>query len=166
MKKKIYFIAILIAAVLFAACSTEKAKTTTPDVGLTGETAVISLQSADDSNVNVIFAPTDTKNLPRIMDIYINYDPKVLTFKGHKKGEALADAEKEIYVNSEKIPGVIRITSLSAANVNRVAGGNVVTLEFDKIDDGETVIELDRTKQVFAPADANNQVTFGKALTL
>ena len=151
----------MISAFLIIGCN-EKQKSDPND--LSGKT-VLNLKSVD-GKVAVEFTPTNMENLPRIIDIYLKYDSSKLTYIGNEKGDALKAAEKDVFVKADKIKQTIRITSLSAANLNRIAEGTIVILEFRKTGEQEAEISFDKEKQVFAPAEANNQVSFGNGITL
>jgi len=166
MKKIVVLIfAVLAAVTIFTSCNEEGNSSPSSERELkSGE--VLSMESLADNKISLRFSPTNNKSLPRIADIYIKFDNSALKLKNYKKGEALEEAEKDLFVKSDDSTGLIRITSLSPANLNRIGEGVIATLEFEKLSEGETVVEFDNERQVFAPAEANNQVTFGKALTL
>jgi len=170
MKKLTIITVLIILIAILGSCADKDAsvseKNTISNNELTGETTVLSLKSSEDGKVLIEFNPTNSERLPRIADIYLKYDKNVLKLKSYDKGDALKDADKNVFVKEDTAKGIIRITSLNAANVNKIGEGNLITLEFDKISDDETTVEFDKEKQVFAPAEANEQVTFGKGITL
>lgn len=164
--KKILLVLSLITVALFISSCDKKNITPTDNQELTGDEKVITFEKSGEAAITVIFTPTDTENLPRIVDLNIKYDPKALALSHHTKGESLSDAQKEIFVDTEQTPGIIRVTALNASNINKIPAGSIVTLEFKKLTDEPTTLSFDETHQVFAPANANNQVTFGDGITL
>ena len=72
-----------------------------------------------------------------------------------------------VFVKPNEKKGFLRVTSLSAANLNRIQEGIIAQLEFRKIDKNvDAKISFDTQRQVFAPAEANDQVSFGDEITL
>jgi len=166
MKKIITTIFTLITAfTIFTSCS-GKGETSPSSSSEIESGDVLSLELRESGKVAVKYSPTNAAKLPRIADIYLKYDKTALKLKNFEKGSAIGDADKDLFVKSDETNGLIRVTSLSAANLNRIADGDIAVLEFEKISNSDTTLEFDKNRQVFAPAEANDQVTFGSSLTL
>jgi len=160
--RKLLVIVNLLVALIFVSCQKDNNaadENSNPD-------PVLSLKEVGDGKVAVIFNPTNREKLPRIADIYLKYDKSALHFKAHEKGDAIKVADKNLFVKADDSRGVLRITSLSAGNLNKIQGGQIAILTFEKIDDNKDVsVSFDVSKQVFAPAIANDQLTFGDELS-
>jgi len=114
------------------------------------------------------FAPTDHENLPRIFDVYLEYDPERAELVGHEPGLAAGEAGKEVMVQDDARRGRVRILIMAGAalNANRIGAGSLAQLRFRKKTNQPTELRLDTSVQVAAPAEAMNQMTFGEPLVL
>ncbi len=168
MKKIFHSILIALTILIFAGCDSNNDTSNKKDEssGLDGSVPVISLERNGETKIDIKFTPTNNKKLPRIADIYIQYDPNAITFLGHEKGDAVKAAEKDIFIKNDDKKGVLRVTVLSAANLNRIADGIIASIGFRKNTEDETTVKIDDNRQIFAPVEANDQVSFGAPITL
>lgn len=162
--KKLYCLIGSCIAFAFAACSNAD----TDKKYLVEGRAVLDLELLDHSSnkmvLGVVFHPVDGNNLPRILDLRLNYDASALVFESHEIGAAVIDAAKNLSVRNQPDQGKLRIVVMGGNHANAIDAGVLVALTFSRSGSATGLVSFETGHQVAAPANAVRQITYGPAI--
>ena len=109
--------------------------------------------------VSVIYHKKQGNDGPRVMDLYLKTSSNV-ELVAYEAGEALNVARKNLMVRAGD-ENQLRLVALSQGNINRIQSGSVAKLQLRRTDSRGATVNIEISKPIFAPAEANHGLQLG-----
>jgi hypothetical protein len=118
------------------------------------------LETSDEAGLNKVavrYARPQGFVGPRVVELSVVYTGN-LTFQKHAIGKGLSEARKQLIVQHQS-ESRLRVIAFAADNLNEIESGVLVELYFQKQQGGSATVEIDLSKPIFAPDEANFGLT-------
>jgi hypothetical protein len=114
--------------------------------------------------VAVLLEQPDATRRPVLAEVFVEYDPKRLSFLDGEAGVRSRAAQKAIFAH-EVSNGVVRFT-LMGVSLQPIANGKLALLRFAAVAPGPARVAIENKRTRFAPKRAREALTFGNPITV